>query len=576
MIKSKECLKSLNCYETDKFEPKCILKLDSNENCWGVSKKVLAELKKIDETTISRYPFYGEVIGALSKKYSLSEENILTTNGADEALSVIISTYLEAKEELLCFIPTFSMPKIYACITNANFRGVDYYTKWEFDAEKLMTQIKDNTKLLYITSPNNPTGELAKVEDIEKILKNYPNVGLILDITYISFSDENVNYFELVEKYDNLFIVKSFSKDYALAGLRFGAIFTQNKNIQECKKVISPYSTNSLAAKLVKTAIFDKDFEGKIKKEVKISRDYLASELSRLGYKPYPSQANFILCDFGEKVDFIYQKLKNAGILTRKFNGNELLKNCLRITLAPKKDLEKVVKVLEEKKLLVFDLDGVVFDVTNSYRQAIIKTFEHFCKDKTITNEDIKKAKEIGGLNCDWDLTKYLLSQNGYEVSLDEVTRVFQEMFFDPNKTGSKGLIDNEKLDLPESVLKSLAANYDFAVFTGRPRAEAIYSLEKYGILKYFSKIISQDELEREKRKPHPEGLNIIKNTTSYKEIYYFGDTIDDIKSANAANVLSFGVTKDKDTAEKLKNEGAKSIVYDMSKLKDFLKKETR
>lgn len=162
MLKSKKSIRKILPYQTPKYAQICNLKLDSNENPYGPSDDVLEALKSITPSQVAHYPHYGELTDKIAQKFQVKDTEVLVTNGADEALSVIINTYLENDEELICFMPTFSMPKIYANICGANFRSVDYYTKWVFDADKLIEQIRENTKIIYVTSPNNPTGELAK------------------------------------------------------------------------------------------------------------------------------------------------------------------------------------------------------------------------------------------------------------------------------------------------------------------------------------------------------------------------------------------------------------------------------
>ena len=572
MIKPKKAVENIQPYDTPKYAHLCNLKLDSNENPYGVSKEVLFALKELTNAQISRYPHYGELIDKLAQKFNLKDRQILATNGADEALNIIIGTYLDSDDELLCFMPTFSMPKIYTICSNGSFKSVDYYTKWVFDADKLIDGVSEKTKIIYVTSPNNPTGECAVLCDIEKILQKFPSVALILDVTYINFADNAPDYYSLVKKYGNLFIVKSFSKDFGLAGLRLGVILSQEQNIMQCKKVISPYSVNAAAICAGIAALNDIEYEKFIKEQIKISRETLMQGLIELGFKPYKSEANFVLCDFGNYCDFVYWKLKSSGILVRNFKNSKILKNCLRITTPRVEDLSKIFDALQKKDMLVFDLDGVVFDVSNSYRLAIKETFKHF-SSKEISDKEIQEAKELGGLNCDWDLTKYLLSRHGLEIELNEVIKVFQDMFFNPDKEGSKGIIDNEKLVIQPEIFEKLSKYYDFCVFTGRPKDEAVYSLEKFGILKYFCKIISQNDLEKDKRKPHPEGLNRIKRETIYNNIYYFGDTIDDIYSGVASTTCVYGVTnKNSKNAQILIDAGAADVIEDISKLDEFLK----
>ncbi len=571
MIKEKQILNGVKPYSTPKYAKIWDLKLDSNENPYGASKEVLWALKELNGTRISRYPHYGELIDKVAQRFKVLPDEILVTNGADEALSVVINTFLDKDEELLCFMPTFSMPLIYAQSAGAKIKHVDYYTKWLFDADKLIEQVDDKTKMIYISSPNNPTGECASRADIEKILSKFPNVGLILDITYINFSHNPDEYYSLVRDYDNIFIVKSFSKDLGLAGLRLGAIASRKQNILSCKKIISPFSVNIAAVCAGIASLNDVEYENFIKEQTKASRDALYEGFGEMGFKPCKSEANFILCDFGKYCDFVFQKLISKGIITKNFQKGSILETYLRITTPKAQDVAKIFDALKKKDVIVLDLDGVVFDVSNSYRLAIKETFKHFAK-KDISDREIQEAKDSGGLNCDWDLTKHLLDKYGVNVSLDEITEVFQQIFFNPDKAGSKGLIDNEKLLIEPCVFEKLSEKYDFCVFTGRPYNEAVYSLEKFGILKYFSKIVSQDDLDKETRKPHPGGLNKIKREIIFNKICYFGDTIDDIYSGVASSTLTYGVAeKDSRSAKILLEAGAREIIYDISKLDEFL-----
>ena len=574
MIKARKILENINAYEIDKFNDYESLKLDSNESQYAPCKSVLSALAQFGELNISRYPAYGELINKIAQNFGLKQQNILPTNGADEALSVVINTFLEKGEELLCFMPTFSMPKIYSLTCEGTFRSIDYYTKWVFDAEKLISQVNENTKIIYVTSPNNPTGEMASLEDVEKILNKFPDKILLLDITYINFAQNKIAYWDLIEKYSNLIIVKSFSKDYALAGLRLGVILSQSENIINCKKVISPYSVNNCAVVAGIAALANVNYIAEINEKNNIARSQLHGFLQQMGFKPYKSEANFILCDFLNYCDFVFEKLKMANIKVRKFDKKSILSSCLRITVPNIDDLEKFKKALCAKNLLVFDLDGVVFDVSNSYRLAIKETFKYFAK-KELQDFEIEEAKARGGLNCDWLATQYLLEKHGFIVEFDNVKTVFQQMFFNHQNEGSKGIIDNEKLLISKETFENLSKTCDFAVFTGRPKDEAIYSLEKFGILKYFSKIVTQDDLEQDKQKPHPQGLLDIKSNAYYDSIKYFGDTIDDIKAGLSAGVTPYGViAPNSNTGELLVNAGAKKVIADISKLEEILNSE--
>lgn len=570
MINPKKCLLDVEVYKTLKYEPNARLRLDSNESPYMPSNAVVEGLKNLDISYYSHYPTYGLLVDKLAKNYGVNEDSILLTNGADEALSVIISTYLDFGDELLCFMPTFSMPKIYAKNSGAKFRGINYFEKWKFAPNKLLAEVKDNTKIIYISSPNNPTGDMVKFSDIELILSKCPSVAVVLDITYINWADDEIDYTPLAKKYDNLFIVKSFSKDYALAGLRLGFILTNENNINQLRKVISPYSVNVFAANAGLFALSDENYLKDIQTKAKIAKEALFKGLAELDFAPYKSEANFILCDFGKYIDFALKRFEAANILVRSFKNSEILKTCLRITVPKLEDVKFVLDALKPKKLLVFDLDGVVFDVSNSYRLAIKKTFEYFSK-LTLKDDEIQAAKELGGLNCDWDTTKFLLKKYGFDIDLEDIKNVFQSMFFNKDKEGSKGLIDNEKLLIDKEIFESLKDEYDFAVFTGRPYDEAVYSLSKFDILKYFSKIITQDDVV--KRKPDPQGLLEIVSSIKSAEVSYFGDTVDDIKAGINAKVQSIGVVAPFENNKKvLLDAGANRVIENIKDLKNFLK----
>ncbi|MBE7706297.1 MAG: histidinol-phosphate transaminase [Cyanobacteria bacterium SIG30] len=558
MLKPKKILEKIPVYQTDEYFENYDLKLDSNENLYDVSPKVLEVLSNVCKKDISFYPCYGELLDKLAKEHFVDKNNILLTNGCDEAISVVFSTYLEKGDKVVSFAPTFAMPKIYANVNGAKFIEVDYKQKWVFDVQEIVKNIDNKTKIIHLTSPNSPTGENIELHEIEYILENYQDKLVVLDVTYGSFVERGQDFFGLIKEYPNLVIVKSFSKDYALAGLRLGYIVTNKKNIENIKKVISPYSVNTYAVKAGIAVLDDKKYLNDMKAEIISSRKLLINGLSKLGFSAYDSETNFVLCDFKNYSSFAYKKLLTNSIKVKNFGNKKNLENCFRISVPKVSDTKKILNALSSKTLLVFDLDGVVFDVQNSYRLAIEKTFEFFTGKKLLKGE-IQEAKNLGGLNCDWDLTEFLLKKYGVNRKKAEIIEVFQQYFFNEKNEGSKGLIDNEKLLLDKLGFEKLSKIYDLCVFTGRPRNEAIYSLQKFGILKYFNIIVAKEDLPKNKQKPHPEGLNYIIKNSYFKDIYYLGDTGDDMLCAKSAGVNAIGVLPPNEQNDIYKNHLIKS-----------------
>ena len=573
MIEVAEILKNIKPYEADLFENNELLRLNSNENQFGASPKAIEALKNISKQDISTYPAYGKLMELLAKKFKLDIENFLITAGCDEAICTIYRTYLNPDDKVLSYSPTFSVPKIISETLGASFIEIDYDEKWSFNLEKILNKAKEiNPKIIHITSPNSPTGEIVKSSDIKTILETFKETVVVLDNTYSNYASETFKEDD-IKNYNNLFITKSFSKDYALAGLRLGYVISKSENIKNLNKAILPYSVNKLALIAGIEAIKDHKHFERVKLNTEKNKKDLTKFLNSFGFKTYPSEGNFVLCDMGDKADFIYKKLLQNKILIKKF-GDNALKNTFRITIPNNKDLKKFKKALTIKPLLVFDIDGVLIDVQNSYREAILKTYKEFKGEET-TKEAIQKAKNLGGLNCDWALTQYLLKENGIDVSLDNVIEKFQKYFFTPQKDGSMGLIDKEELIIKKDLVEKLSKKYDLCVFTGRPEDEAIYSLKKYGILDYFNIIITKNSLSENEQKPHPAGLNVIKNGSIYKNILYFGDTKDDMICAKSADVKGIGILPPQDKSKVLKKEleefGAKKILNSINEIRKVL-----
>lgn len=576
MIKPKKTIEQLSPYETDLYKKQWRLKLDSNENIYGTSNVVISAIKNINPEDISLYPCYGKLLDKLEKRYNIANNEILLTNGCDEALNIIISTFLDEGDEILSYTPTFSMPSLYARAQGGIVKTVEYSEKFKFLIDDVEKGINDKTKIFYCATPNNPTGEVVKASVIELLIKKYPEILFIVDCTYTNYSESVTfeDYLDLIKKYDNLAVVKSFSKDFALAGLRLGFICAQNEIINNLKKVSSPYNVNVVALYCAQAALNDEKHFEEIKANNLSAKELLFQGLIEKGFKPYPSEGNFILCDFYDWADFYYEKLKKNGVIVRNFKKSSPVSTCLRLTVPKTGGVKYILELLNKKDMLIFDLDGVVFDVRDSYNGAIIQTFKHFAGYE-ITQDDISKVKNLGGYNCDWDATKYLLDEHNINVDLDTVTNVFQDLFYNPELKGRDFLIDKEKLLISKETFEKLSQKYDLAIFSGRLRLEADYSLKKFGIDKYFYYYVTSDDLTPETLKPNPLGVKEILKHCPYKTIKYLGDSVDDIIAGNAANVTTIGVVSPGSDYNAMVNNfkhlGANYILKDINEIIDFL-----
>lgn len=547
MIEPKKAIKQIEPYEVPLFAEHYALKIDANENVFGCSPKVIERLKNITTEDISRYPHYGAVTQKIAEYLNVSTDEIKVTDGADEALAALIQTYCDTDDVMLTVTPSFSMPKLYANLAGAKVVELNYKKRWEFPTEDFLKEIETNPKIkiVHLTSPNNPTGECISEEIAEKILKAAQDKLVIFDETYGGYSGKSM--ISRVKDYENLAVVKSFSKDFALAGLRIGYIVTNSERIRLLKTVISPYSVNALAAIAAEAALSDLEHFERVKAEIQKSKEILTNGFKNLGFTVYPSEANFVLINADEKAEFVYLTLLKNGIKVRKYS-NKSMSGLLRITMPQVEKAKKIIEILQPKPTLIFDMDGVLADVSNSYRTTIKKTYEYF-SDREMSYERISEAKNSGGLNNDWDLTEFLLNSDGITVERQKLIEVFEKIYFD----NGNGLINQEKFLANRNFFEELSKKYNLAIFTGRPCVEAIYTLKKENVEEFFYPIITMDDLPKNRQKPDSLGIEIIKNKIlTTDEIFYFGDTSDDMKCGKSAKVKAIGVLPPQDKSAEM------------------------
>lgn len=545
-METKKTVKNIKAYPTALFDEEGFLKLDSNESDFGPSPKVLEALKNIETSDIQYYPYYGKLLQKLADFHKVGIENIILTCGGDEAIRAILDTFLEFGSTVLTVAPSFVMPKIYSKITGMNYLEIPYKKKWVFPTDEFINNI-DNADFIHLTTPNSPTGEVIAPDVINKIIKKAGDRAVLIDETYANFS--GITNIDLLKKHNNVFIVRSFSKDFALAGLRLGYIIAAPEHITDLRKYLSPYNVSNLTVKAGLAALDDLKYFTDLKIELEKSKELLTKGLKELGATVYPSKTNFLCIDFGTKAEFIYNKLLKNKIKVKYFGSTPLLENSFRIGVPRVENTKRLLEALKVKPTIAFDMDGVVVDASKSYRVAVQQTYKHFT-GKEVTMADISAAKKLGGLNNDWDLTQHLLRKNGTEVAYQNIIDSFQAFY--------EKLADTEDLLINKNFLETLSKDYNLAIFTGRLNSEAYFTLDKHDITKYFHPIITLDIVGMEHQKPDTLGLELIKEKIITNKIYYLGDTVDDMICAANASVTGIGILPPQDKSEEL-NELLKS-----------------
>lgn len=306
------------------------LRMDFNENTLGCSPRVAEKLQEISRDTIACYPERGSVEPKVAAFLGRHADEVLLTNGVDEGIHLVCETYLEPGDEVLISTPTFAMYEIYAKATGAKVNSVPAGADFAFPHEQVLAAITSRTRLIAIANPNNPTGAAVPSEILLKIAEAAPHAAVLIDEAYYEFHGETL--MPHVGEIPNLFVARTFSKAYGLAGLRVGVLAGESSQMTMVRRVSSPYNVNAAALLCLPEAIADSDYISHYVAESINSRVRIEQFFSRQEIPYWPSRANFVLARFGElRVPFV-TAMKQRGILVRDRNSDYGCAGCVRIT----------------------------------------------------------------------------------------------------------------------------------------------------------------------------------------------------------------------------------------------------
>jgi histidinol-phosphate aminotransferase len=322
------------------------LRLDFNENTVGAPPHVLDFIKRyVTAADLSIYPEYDHALEDLSRHFSVGEDELTITNGTDEAVQLLINTYIDSGAEVLLLRPSYAMYRFYAQLAGASIEEIDYRAEsLEFPLEELLERITPGTRALLISNPNNPTGTGTNVSAMERILAAAAHAAVFVDEAYYEFS--GVTVMPLITEYSNLFVSRTFSKTYGMAAMRCGCLFSQAGNMTHVRKAQSPYSVNSLAAMAARIAVQDQQFVEEYVLEVLAARELLYVGLERLKIPYFESQANFVLFQAGERALEIRDELRSRGVLVR--DRSYELPGCVRVTVGTRDQVQRFLNELEQ------------------------------------------------------------------------------------------------------------------------------------------------------------------------------------------------------------------------------------
>jgi histidinol-phosphate aminotransferase len=342
----REEIKEFKNYEVNDIE--CKYKMDANETPFRLPERTMEALSEIiADANVNRYPdpISRKLKRKLSEYLGVSEESIMIGNGGDELIHLIMLSFVNKNDGVVYPLPSFAMYKVYSQIAGAKQIEVSLNEDYSYDVDKFSNAIdKYNPKVIILCTPNNPTGNVMKREDIIKILQLKKGI-VVVDEAYYEFDGETV--VDLINKYENLIVLRTMSKAFSLAGIRVGYL-AANPEIVKCLNLVkAPYNVNSVSQALALNVLESGVFKDRIEYIIN-ERQYLYEGLKDInGIKLYPSRANFILAKF-QDADYVYKSLIERGILVRNFSNSPGLCGALRITVGTREANNYLIKCLKE------------------------------------------------------------------------------------------------------------------------------------------------------------------------------------------------------------------------------------
>jgi histidinol-phosphate aminotransferase len=543
-----------------------VLLLDANE---GPSPGLPTEIWPLEDDSVRRYPDAGTLEADLARRFGVEPEQVLVTAGVDDAIDRACRLLLGPDRDLVLTEPTFGMFRRYSRLAGASVRSTSWW-QGDYPVRGVAGLVDERTGLLAVVSPNNPTGAVITGEQLKQLRQECPDPVLLLDAAYMEFARQDLT--NLALQLPRTLVMRTLSKAWGLAGLRVGYVLGPAELISRLRAWGQPFAVAGPSLALARRVLRDNATRvDQACQEMRRNRQELARFLTAQGVESLPSQGNFLLCR-PQQPGFLARGLAALGVAVRSWPEGSELQDWVRITVPVDAQdlttLRSALGTILAPQAILFDMDGVLADVQQSYRQCIIGVAAR--AGVSLEPAAIQQAKNRGRANNDWELTRQLLADRGVDMSLAEVTQRFQDLYL--GKPGQPGLAEKELLLAGPSFLAALASRFPLAVVTGRPRAEAAAFLQRFGITDLFAEVICMEDAPA---KPDPAPVQLALQRLGVERAWLLGDTPDDVNAARAAGVLPIGICADGPPAapepEALLKSGAAALLERATDLKEYL-----
>jgi len=570
-------LARITAYQVPRSPTPVDLHLDGNEGL-APPASVFDGLAAQDPELLRRYPDARGLGRRIADRLGVPADHLLVTAGADDAMDRLCRAVLAPGRNMVVPEPTFSMIERFVLLAGGDFVSVPWPGA-TYPVDAVLAKVDDHTTCIAVVSPNNPTGAVATARDVRRLCEAVPQAVVLVDHAYVEFGGEDLT--RLATELPNVVVLRTLSKAWGLAGLRVGFAVARPELIGWLQTAGHPFAVSGPSLVLAGGWLDqgDPSMEAFVA-EVRRERPLLEQLLHRLGGRVAVSEGNFAFARFDDSL-WVRDGLAGLGIGVRAFPGDPLLHDAVRITCpGNREEFERLTHALHTvlaPEAILFDMDGVLADVSRSYRQATLDTVLHYGRE--ITAEDIAAEIALGDANNDWVLSRRLLAKRGVNVSLGEVTQTFEALYQGtadrPGKAGRPGLREQETLLVDPALLEGLRSRFRLGVVTGRPRADAERFLATHNITHFFDTVVCLGDAAS---KPDPAPVRLALEQLGVGCAWMLGDTPDDIRAARGAAVLPLGVTFQKDdpphpnpVADALLTAGAARVLRQPGELKELI-----
>ena len=321
------------------------LRLDFNENTVGCSPAVRQALRRMTSEAASMYPEQETVRRKLAQHFGVAADQLLLTNGTDDALHLVTDTFVDRGDEVLVVEPTFAMYRFYSELAGARVTALRYDDAMRFPLNGALAALRRGPRVFFLANPNNPTGSVLRERELRLLLRAAPKTLVVIDEAYFEYC--KISTIRWIRE-RNLVVTRTFSKAAGMAGLRLGCVFTCRENAAAMRKAASPYPVNVAALTAAVACASDRAYMRRTVSEFRRSRVMLVEGLRKLGVEQFPSAANFVLTFVGERAKSVVEALRERGILVRDRSSDFGGRGYVRITIGTVAQTRRVLRALRE------------------------------------------------------------------------------------------------------------------------------------------------------------------------------------------------------------------------------------